>query len=91
MTMHIAYVEWTPEYSGTHEATFETNHSVKSCAAKSPGIDVEIECDVMLPDVIRHMVTGETEARARSLADQFALTYVPYGTDYRIHYVGVIA
>lgn len=91
MPQHITYVEWVPEHKSTHEGTVTPVHSVKSCAARNPELDVRFECDVMPPDVIRHMVTGETEAQSRSAAHQYASAYVPFGQNHRVHYVGVIA
>lgn len=90
MPRYIAYVEWSPQHVSTHEAVVEQTHSVKSCAAKNQDLDVEFDCDVQLPDVIRHMVTGETQAQSLSAARRFALGNMAKGTDYHIHYVGVI-
>jgi hypothetical protein len=85
---HWAYVEWSPNGEGEHEVTVETEHSHKKCAEKHGEMDVIVECDVKLPDFIRHVVFADSEKSAMSAARCFALSDIPFGTTYSIHYIG---
>ncbi|MVO87446.1 hypothetical protein GPA10_22445 [Streptomyces sp. p1417] len=88
--MHLAYVEWAPDFEGKHTDTFTTDHSHKTCREKHPETEATFECDVDLPPIIKHVLTGETEERARAEANIWALSWVPYGVAFKIHYVGEV-
>lgn len=90
MATHWAYVEWSPEFEGTHEVEVEGEHTHKTCAAKSAAIDVIVECDVLLPDIIRHAISAESKDRVLTLARCFALAEVPYGVSHSVVYIGEV-
>ncbi|MGW0580091.1 hypothetical protein ACWD25_29935 [Streptomyces sp. NPDC002920] len=65
-----------------------TEHSHKKCAEKNGDMDVVVECDVKLPETIRHAVFADSEESVMSAARLFALGDIPFGTPYSIHYIG---
>jgi hypothetical protein len=86
--MHLAYVEWAPEFEEEHTATFVTEHSHKKCAEKNPEIEVTLECDALLPPLIRHVLTDDTKDRVLTAARIWALSWVPVGTAFTVRYIG---
>jgi hypothetical protein len=91
MGAHWAYVEWSPEHEGVHDVEVEGEHTHKACRAKSEPLAVSVECDVILPDVIRHAVSAESEARVMAMARIFGLAEVPYGVPWSAVYIGEVA
>lgn len=88
--MHLAYVEWTPDFETEHTGTYETDHSHKKCKEKNPEIEVTLECETHLPPLIRHVLTDDTEERVRAAAKLWALSWIPYGTVFTIQYIGEV-
>lgn len=88
--MHWAYIQWTPEAEGVHEVTVTADHAHKRCAEKSEDTDVVVDCDVKLPEELRHTVWGESKDSVMAAARRIALGIVPYGGRYSTHYIGEV-
>lgn len=88
--VHWAYVQWAPESEGVHEVSVTADHAHKKCGEKSAETDVTVDCDVLLPDELRHVVWGPSEDSAVAAARLFALESVSYGASYSIHYIGEV-
>lgn len=88
--MHWAYIQWIPEVEGIHEVTVTADHAHKRCAEKSEGTDVVVDCDVQLPEELRHTIWGESKDSVMAAARRIALDIVPYGGRYSTHYIGKV-
>lgn len=90
MGAHWAYVEWSPSHNATHDVGVEGEHTHKACAAKSGPIDVSVECDVFLPDRLRHAICADSKDRVMAMARVFGLGEVPYGVTWSAVYIGEV-
>ncbi|MFE7114080.1 hypothetical protein ACFU99_01465 [Streptomyces sp. NPDC057654] len=88
--MHWAYIQWNPEAEGSHEITVTADHAHKRCAEKSEDTDIVVDCDVKLPEELRHTVSGESKESVMAAARRVALYVVPYGRNYSTRYIGEV-
>lgn len=88
--MHWAYIRWNPEVECFHEVTVSADHAHRRCAEKSKDTEAVVECDVQLPEELRHTVWGESKSSVMARARRFALEIVPYGGCYSTHYIGEV-